>query len=170
MRRALILLPLILAGCGQPVRDDHFTNAQEPAERAPSPPEVAPVVAVRVGDLGPNFDACSSIGTARRIEAGAGLTLRAGPFDYAEQTGTIPPSARFFVCTRSLDQKWLGIVLHESGQPNPTCGVSEPVTQRRAYDGPCRSGWVASAGVRLVADVGAPAEANRPEPQPEAAR
>lgn len=166
MRRALILLPIILAGCGQPVRDDHFTNAQQPADQAPSAPEVAPPVAVRVGELGPNFDACSSIGTARRLETGAGLALRAGPFDYSEQTGTIPSSARFFVCTRSLDQKWLGIVLHESGQPSPGCGVSEPVTQRRAYEGPCRSGWVASAGVRLVADVDASTAANRPEPEP----
>jgi hypothetical protein len=45
----------------------------------------------------------------------------------------------------------MGIVYEEAGTLSPTCGVSSPVTSRRDYDGPCRSGWVSSAFVKLIA-------------------
>ncbi|HEX8450284.1 MAG TPA: hypothetical protein VF652_11900, partial [Allosphingosinicella sp.] len=51
----------------------------------------------------------------------------------------------------SLDQKWFGIVFDEGGALAERCGVSEPVTRRRDYDGPCRSGWVQSAFVKVIA-------------------
>ena len=58
------------------------------------------------------------------------------------------------VCTRSIDQKWLGVVIPppvtEGAMPTD-CGVREPVDRKQAYAGPCVSGWVSSAYVRLVA-------------------
>ncbi|QAY78337.1 hypothetical protein [Sphingosinicella sp. BN140058] len=160
MRRALILV-FILAGCGQPVRDEPPANTLQAAEPTGTAPEVAAPLPVRIGELGANFDACSSVGITRRLENEAALTMRAAPFDYAAEIGTVPAGARFFVCSRSLDQKWLGIVLHESGTLSAACGVSEPVSRKRAYDGPCRSGWVASAGVRSIAGTESPVTPNR---------
>jgi hypothetical protein len=155
MRRALLFVPLLLAGCGEPVADDHFANDVE-AERVASPPVVTPAVPVRVGDLGPNFDACTARGTTRHLAAGAGLPVRSAPFDSAPETGTVAAGGRFFVCTRSHDQKWFGIVFDESGALSPACGVSAPVTARRPYDGPCRSGWVATPFVKLIAGLDLP--------------
>lgn len=170
MRTFLLLLaflaPFALTGCGEPVRDDHYANDAE-ARTAPAPapkPPVKQVAAVRVGEMGPNFDACSGAGTTRHVDPGKSLVVRAAPFDDAEETGGIAAGQRFFICTRSHNQKWLGVVYDDSGTLNGRCGVSSPSTARRDYDGPCRSGWVASPFVRLVAGDApnqAPAEAGR---------
>lgn len=172
MRALLPVTPLLaacaLAGCGEPVRDDHFANTAAPAP-GPAAAPVRHVVPVRIGELGVNFDACAAAGTTRRLKAGEGLPVREAPFDTARETASIPAGQRFFVCTRSHDQKWLGVVFGEGGVLAEACGVSSPVASRRDYAGPCRSGWVASAFVRTVAGVeqplpAAPAETNRVEP------
>ena len=152
MRRSILLLALALAGCGEAVKDDHFANDVR-AERAEPAELQPPAVPVRVGELGANFNACNAIGTSRHLDPAAEerLQVRAAPFDTAAQTGTLAAGARFFICTRSHDQRWLGIVYDEAGALSPVCGVSRPVTSRRPYAGPCRSGWVSSAFVKQIA-------------------
>ena len=150
MRRLILLSLAGLAGCGEPVADNHFANSIE-IERGEPAPVTVDSVPVRIGELGASFNACSAAGTTRNLAEGGSLPVRAAPFDAAEETGTIPAGTRFFVCTRSHDQRWMGVVVPESGQLDPACGVSAPVTARRPYDGPCRSGWVSSAFVKLVA-------------------
>ena len=152
MRRALLLLLLALPGCGEAVKDDHFAN--ELKDERTEPATVRPgAVPVRIGELGPNFNACNAAGTSRRLDAAAGdrLQVRSAPFDTAAETGAIPAGARFFICTRSHDQRWLGVVYEEGGSLSPACGVSRPVGSRRGYEGPCRSGWVSSALVKQIA-------------------
>jgi hypothetical protein len=155
MRRILLpvlLSSLSLAACGEPVRDDHFANDVELGEAPPDAVKTGSAP-VRIGEYGANFDACATIGTTRHVEAGGSLPVRAAPFETGEQTGSIRPGTRFFVCSRSLDQKWFGIVYDEASGPALGCGVSDPVTARRAYDGPCRSGWVATPFVKLIAGL-----------------
>ena len=147
-----IVLSLLAAGCGEPVRDDHFANDVEPGAAPPDAVKTG-AAAVRIGEYGASFDACATIGTTRHVEPGGALPVRAAPFETGAQTGTIQPGARFFVCSRSLDQKWFGIVYDEASGPAQSCGVSDPVTARRIYDGPCRSGWVATPFVKLVAGL-----------------
>ncbi|HYW15332.1 MAG TPA: hypothetical protein VE891_04155 [Allosphingosinicella sp.] len=106
---------------------------------------------VRIGELGANFRACGAAGTSRNLKAGEALAVRSAPFENAGETGKVDSGARFFICTRSHDQKWFGIVFDEGGTLAERCGVSEPVTRRRDYDGPCRSGWVQSAFIKVVA-------------------
>jgi hypothetical protein len=79
------------------------------------------------------------------------MQVRAAPFETAAEAGWIPAGARFFICTRSHDQRWLGVVYDEAGALSPACGVSRPVASRRGYEGPCRSGWVAAAFVKQIA-------------------
>lgn len=163
------LVLAMLAGCGEPVSDNHFANSSREStavgpETVPDPKAPLPV---RVGEYGLNFDACPWVGTTRRIEA-AGLAVRAAPFDTSPETGKVAADARFYVCTRSLDQKWFGIVYDEGGGLGPRCGVSDPVASKRGYEGPCRSGWVSSAFVKLIAGNDRPDAPNQAEPAPAA--
>jgi hypothetical protein len=150
MKHASFLLVLALAGCGEAVRDDHFANEvrMERVEPAPVQPGA---VAVRIGELGPSFAACGAAGTTRNLAPDDRLPVRTAPFDTSADSGTIPAGARFFICSRSHDQRWLGVVYEESGALSPACGVSRPVASRRGYEGPCRSGWVSSAFVKQIA-------------------
>lgn len=151
MNRALSLsIAVLLAGCGEAVKDDHFQRQPEP-EQAAATAIQTDAVPVRVGELGPSFAACSTAATTRHLDPGGALPVKAAPFDTAADAGSIAAGARFFVCTRSHDQRWMGVVYDESGVLSPACGVSAPATSRRDYQGPCRSGWVASAFVKFVA-------------------
>ena len=172
----ILLLPsalasLALSACGEPVRDDHYSN---PAQQGPAPaPAAAPVqqqLPVRIGELGANFDACAAAGTTRQVNAGSTLPVRAAPVEDAAETGAIAAGQRFFICARSHNQKWLGVVYEPGGTLAESCGVSSPVTSRRAYDGPCRSGWVPSAFVRSVAGAEQPGAATNLPAAPEGAK
>lgn len=149
MRRALLLVVIALAGCGEAVRDDHF--AAELKTEGEASPVVPGAVPVRVGELGPNFAACGTAGTTRQLGAGESLPVRVAPYDMAAERGKVAAGSQFFICTRSHDQRWMGIVYDESGTLAPACAVSSPITSRRDYAGPCRSGWVSSAFVKLIA-------------------
>ena len=156
MRPALILLCLAAAACGEPATIAN--RSAEPSESVEENVVTAAARPVRIGELGANFDACGAAGTTRNLKAGEALPVRLAPFENAGETGSVPARARFFICTRSHDQKWFGIVYDEGGTLAQRCGVAEPVTRRRDYDGPCRSGWVQSAFVKVIAgDEPAPA-------------
>jgi hypothetical protein len=154
MRTTALLLAAAaasLGACGEPIRDDHFANDTGPVAVPPPAPMQADARPVRIGELGPNFDACAAAGTTRRIAPGATLAVRAAPFDAAAETGAVREGGRFFICSRSLDQKWFGIVYDEGGTLAGSCGVAAPAAQRRDYDGPCKSGWVNGASVKFIA-------------------
>lgn len=167
MQRSAIL-PILalaaLAGCGERVSDNHFANSSLDSTAAQPAAEADTNVTspVRVGEYGLNFDACPWVGTTRHVEAANGLAVRASPFDTSPEAGKVAADARFYVCSRSLDQKWFGIVYDEAGGLGPRCGVSEPVASKRSYDGPCRSGWVSSAFVKLIAGNDQPAPVPNP--------
>jgi hypothetical protein len=150
--RAILIPLLLLAACGQPVAV--ADNEGVDPDDSPAATVTASATPVRIGELGPNFQACAAAGTTRNLKAGESLPVRSAPFDNADQQGGIESGGRFFVCTSSLDRKWFGIVFDESGALADRCGVTEPVTGRRDYGGPCRSGWVQSAFVKLIAGDG----------------
>lgn len=154
MRIAILFLSLVLASCGEAVRDDHFTNAVDPAASAPAAEATTevPPLPVRVGEMGSSFAACTTAGTTRQVDAGGALPVRAAPFDRAAQSGAVAAAGRFFICSRSIDQRWFGIVWDEAADGLAArCGVSSPLPGRQNYTGPCRSGWVQSAFVKVIA-------------------
>lgn len=104
---------------------------------------------VTTGEDGPRMDACGTVGQAVRV-GGKGLAVHAAPFVDARQVGRMDEGARAWVCTRSLDQKWLGVVVAPAAG-TVDCGVSDPIDRKQPYDGPCLSGWVSSASIRLIA-------------------
>lgn len=147
--RALLLLPILLTGCGEAVQDNHFAGdvRETRVEAEPVRTEALPV---RIGELGPNFPACNGTGITRNVAAGQSLAVRAAPFGTAAESARIPAGSRFFICTRSHDQKWFGIVFEQEGTIG-RCGVSAPVPAKGIYEGACGSGWVSSPFVKLVA-------------------
>jgi len=151
---SLLVAPaILLTACGEAVDDDHFADDLR-QERPVSEPVTSEAVPVRIGELGASFPACNATAVTRNLAAGETLPVRAAPFDTAPETGRVPAGGRFAICSRSHDQKWFGIVFADGVAGEGVaqdCGVSAPVTSRRAYEGPCRSGWVSSPFVKFVA-------------------
>jgi hypothetical protein len=118
---------------------------------------------VTIGEDGQRLDACGALGAVQGTGRAATLELRAAPFAEAKRLAVLPEGARVHICTRSIDQRWLGVVVqptpapsmvpsgHSDAQAVVDCGISAPIERKRAYDGPCQSGWVSAAFVRLVA-------------------
>ncbi|AUW56809.1 hypothetical protein C1T17_00675 [Sphingobium sp. SCG-1] len=119
---------------------------------------------VTIGEDGPRLDACGALGVVRGIAGGRTLALQAAPFQNAAASAQLANGSRVHVCTRSLDQRWLGVVVPPSAPapvegssrnaaaPEPVdCGVTSPVDHKQPYDGPCQSGWVSSGFVQLIA-------------------
>lgn len=146
---SLAAASLVVAACGdRSVPDD---RSGSPVVARPENVPVSSARPVRIGEAGPAFRACQGSGTPRDADPASELPVRAAPFDTANVIGRVMSGARFFVCTRSIDQRWMGIVFEGRGTLSPACGVSAPVPRRAGYEGPCMSGWVSSAAVRLVA-------------------
>ncbi len=155
-RTALTLLLIALAGCGERAPAD--LNAQGSTTPAYERVESEPLLdntqtPVRIGELGSGFPSCSARGTIRERVATGPVPVRAAPFEQAQETDQLSPSARFFICSRTHDQRWFGIVYDEGGQATERCGVSASIPSRQTYSGPCATGWVASAAVRMVSSV-----------------
>ena len=152
MRRIALFLLLLASACGDSVKEDELRRNLGNQQSGPDQADPG-TAAVRIGELGANFSACALVGTSRSAGPGGGdpLEVRAAPYDNAAATGTVPAGARFFICSRSLDQRWLGIVFSDGGALDPACGVSRPVPSRRDYAGPCRTGWVSAAFVKQIA-------------------
>lgn len=145
-----ILLPaacLLIAGCdNNPIQ---FDNVATPiGNAAVLSPGARPV---RIGEGGPNFDACATRGVVTAA-GGDALPVRAAPFEEGDEVGRIAAGQRVHVCTRSIDQRWLGIVVAAASDSGVDCGVAVRVERPRPYEGPCLSGWISSGFVRLTAN------------------
>ena len=167
MIRTLLAAPLLclaIAGCSESTQvsddlPDSSTDLENPTgrtERVEAGPSAKPV---RIGEGGPRFDACQSVGEVGGHVSGS-LPVLSAPFDAAERKDSLAAGQRVYICTRSIDQQWFGIVYDKApaaaegaaaSRSPGNCGVSSPVRAKRNYDGPCQSGWVESIYVVLVA-------------------
>ena len=149
----LLLLAAIAAGC-DPHEPPPSKGSSTPAyERAEVHPLVPGQVPVRVGELGPSFPACYAMARFRERVVTEPVAVRAAPSEQAEETARIAPGGQFFICNRSHDQRWFAIVWDAAEGASRSCGVSLPLSSRRDYDGPCESGWIPSALVRLESGI-----------------
>lgn len=156
MVRALALLLLLAACSDQREIPDELPNSSLAGAARDDVPESrmdAPVARpVTIGEDGPRLAACGGLGQV--VQAGAnGLPVRAAPFADAREVARLAEGSRAHVCTRSIDQRWLGVVVvpvPEEGKLPADCGTRSPVERRQPYDGPCLSGWVSSSFVRLI--------------------
>ncbi|MDQ8755718.1 hypothetical protein RCO27_05700 [Sphingosinicella sp. LHD-64] len=160
-----LVAALLLAGCGERAPDPNVQGSTTPPYVRAADNETVlrdTVMPVRIGELGPNFAACNARGAVRERSSAEAVPVRAAPFEANEEIDYLEAGAEFFICARSQDQRWFGIVYDSGGEAAARCGVSAPVPRRRAYPGPCAAGWVPSARVRLVSGVThqVPAEGN----------
>lgn len=149
----LLVLPALLAGlaaCEPDVGDTSGTSTAplNRGEVTASNELVQPVV---IGESGPRFDACQATGLIRSVSGDGRLPVRAAPFSEAEQRDTLTNGDRVFICNRSHDQSWFGVIYADSRELSGSCGVSAPVSRRARYEGPCNSGWISSAFVQIRA-------------------
>jgi hypothetical protein len=144
----------LLCGCGERAPDPNAQGSTTPpyVRAETNSPLAAAVTPVRIGELGPNFAACNARGAVRE-RVGGEVPVRAAPFEQAEQIDRLGGAAQFFICSRSHDQRWFGIVYDEGGEASDRCGVSAPLPRRGTYSGPCAAGWVPSARIRAVSGV-----------------
>lgn len=157
-QRGLLVLAALLAGCGDrlPQNETSGGSSTPPYVRAEDDPSLLgnASVAVRVGELGQGFAACAGRGATRdRPDDASAVPVRDAPFEANHEIGSLPAGTEFFICSRTHDQRWFGIVYPREGQALEACGVAAPVSRRGDYEGPCASGWVPSARVRLVSGV-----------------
>lgn len=164
-----MLLPLLLlAACSEhhDVMEDLPNSSIAGAARDDMPEariESALARPVTIGEDGPRLAACGALGEVQGLGAGRTLDMQTAPFREAKRVSSLANGQRLFICTRSIDQRWLGVVVPPPSSQGPEapldvvalpsidCGVAYPVDGKRAYDGPCKSGWVSSGYVRLIA-------------------
>ncbi len=115
-------------------------HAQEPSAY---PLADVPVV---VGE-GPDMDACGSVAMVSGLDPkGANLlSVRWGPGVQHRRVDLVPTGQLRWICGRQ--DRWHAVVYSRTDED---CGVSTPIDPPRAYEGPCRRGWVFDAYVTLV--------------------
>lgn len=165
---ALTLISLASTACSETINvEEDLVDAQDSAANIAGSGERVKINPaerlVRIGLGGPRFDACQAVGRIQGLRGGE-LDVRIAPFDAAATKDSIKQGQEVWICTRSHDQQWHGIVYDDGvagsaeGEAAGTanrgpgeCGVSSPVRSKRNYDGPCKTGWVESNFVKLVA-------------------
>lgn len=169
MRRlAPCWLALLLAGCdsAEPRRETPSRTpppaVQAPAAAAPTPvaeesapPPIARAdsasVPVRIGGEA-EFDACGAVGKILPPKDGdsAALELRRGPGRRFAVVERLRVGDHVVMCdwTEKEDGEWSGVVI--SGDAD--CGgLGSPIAERQPYRGPCRSGWIPSGSLEVIA-------------------
>jgi hypothetical protein len=108
---------------------------------------------VMIGLNGPQLDACGSNATVAGLSAKGDnfLAVKSAPRLDARRIDKLGPAAELYVCDRSKDGKWLGVVYEPDGQTSASCGVTSPVATAHPYSGRCQSGWVYSKYVEVYA-------------------
>ena len=149
----LLILPLAACDSRAPLDSENAMSLPGGANAAIMATDVAPSARpVRIGEAGPNFAACATRGTVVDTGGDPLLPVRAAPFaDSAQVGGGLAEGSRVIVCTQTIDQRWMGVIVPPADTPESDCGVGVRVSSPRAYDGPCVSGWVTTAFVRTSA-------------------
>jgi hypothetical protein len=106
----------------------------------------------RIGLAGDDLDACLSVGEVTGLNPRGDnfLTVRAEPNARAREKDRLGPGRWIWLCDEAGE--WLGVVYSSDPDQRPgDCGVGMPADRVRAYDGPCRWGWVHSRYVEVIA-------------------
>ena len=106
-----------------------------------------------IGYDGPETDAC---GTVAKVVLASGegddeAIVRAGPDGSAREVARIPSGHMVAQCDYSDENIWLGIVWDPANSDSPSCGTGSPVAEVQEYNGLCRSGWIRSDNLEMIA-------------------
>ncbi|MFK3649076.1 hypothetical protein ACI2IY_11655 [Lysobacter enzymogenes] len=112
-----------------------------------APPRAVPV---EVGGS-EEWDACGSTGRVRGLKAdGDGfLAVRAGPGADHRMLDKLGNGRLVYLCANRGG--WTSVVYAPTGADPSECGVSSAIAEVEVYRGPCKSGWVNTAWIEVVA-------------------
>ncbi len=99
----------------------------------------------------PDYDACGAVGEVRGLNPqGDGfLAVRSGPGTDYPQISALYERNLVVLCARIGD--WVGVAFPEEGNPDQDCGLGSPISEPRAYVGPCNWGWAHQNWITLIA-------------------
>ncbi|MFL0356587.1 hypothetical protein ACI5KX_08900 [Erythrobacter sp. GH1-10] len=145
----IIAAMLALVACSGE-REDKSEALERGGPTARNLPEVAPQP-VRIGFDGPRFDACAGYGLVTNLNPNGDnyLSVRAAPNGNAEEIDRLGPGKGVSMCQQVGN--WIGVVYGEGEEGIERCGTGAPVPSVRAYEGPCKSGWVNENFIELIA-------------------
>lgn len=107
-------------------------------------------VAVHVGG-DEHLDACLSWAVPRlpaEATDPSSIEVREGPGEEFPVVDRLESGRTIIVC--SEDGLWSGVVYPGEGT-DADCEVSSPIDERQPYKGPCKSGWIRSDALEVVA-------------------
>jgi hypothetical protein len=98
-----------------------------------------------------NLDACASFGHVANLSKTSDgfLAVKDSPNIKTKRIDKIFNDQKVWICSESKDGKWFGIVYSTDSQID--CKVTENIKVKKPYNGPCKSGWVASKWVTIDA-------------------
>ncbi len=97
------------------------------------------------------FDACGGVHKVVGLKAKGDnfLSVRAAPSVRGRERDRLKMGRMVWSCDSTEEGEWIGVVYERI--PGQECGVGTPIAKRRAYAGPCASGWVSGRFLELVA-------------------
>jgi len=113
-------------------------------------PASPPVI---IGKAGPDLDACLSVGEVSGFKnpANSFLSVRTAPDSKAREVDRLESGHWVVMCDDAKDGAWTGIVYAPDDDREMDCGTGSPVESERPYEGPCKSGWVSSKYIQIIA-------------------
>ena len=104
-------------------------------------------VPVLVGGNG-DLDACLSMAEVSGVRTS--LAVRSGPGVSYPQRDALKQGSHVHVCDGPSNALWTPIVYAPAGSDGD-CGVSHPIPAKGPYRGACKTGWVRSRWLSVVA-------------------
>lgn len=95
-----------------------------------------------------DMDACSSLAQVGGAKSGL-VSVKDGPSAAHAEIDRLANAAYVYACEEEGD--WTGVVYLKARDMAPDCGVGSSQPKRAAYKGPCKSGWVRSKWLTIVA-------------------
>ena len=92
-------------------------------------------------------DACMTLGAIKNSPGGK-VNVYSSPDEDSVVIDSLKSGTYIMLCDSSGDN-WTGIVY--SGDDAPFCGVTSPIESRQPYKGECKSGWMKSRMIDLLA-------------------
>ena len=95
-----------------------------------------------------DVDACSILAQVGGAKTGL-VSVKDGPSAGHAEIDRLANAAYVYACEEKGD--WTGVVYLKGEDMAPECGVGSNQPRRAAYKGPCKSGWVRSKWLTIVA-------------------
>ena len=100
-----------------------------------------------VGDNA-GLDACFGLAQVGGAKSGL-ISVRTGPGNNFREVDRVANGQFVYSCDGNSE--WTGVVYMPGTGMTPECGVTSPVPERAPYSGKCKSGWIRTKWLTVVA-------------------